>query len=221
MNDKTFLARGILAGICISMGGCIYLNVGGVAGAVLFAFGLIAVVSLKLNLFTGKAQFVWGLTPRQSEQGGYAWLLAILLLNIVGCAIMGALMSTPAMQEAAVGIIEKRLASPAWRSALLAVGCGFIMTLAVQGTAHGRWLPLLFGIPAFILCGFPHCVADAFYIAALPLEYMAEHAADLLLFYPAIVVGNFIGCNAYRLLGAEAKSATKPAEEVVTGKPAR
>lgn len=201
MKDKTFIARGILAGICISMGGSIFLKVGGVAGAVLFAFGLIAVVSLKLNLFTGKAQFVWGRSGAgQYGEGGYVWLFSILALNIIGCMAMGALMPSAEMQDTAMSIIDRRLDAMPLKNAILAVGCGFIMTLAVQGTAKGKWLPLLFGIPAFILCGFPHCVADAFYIACMPGEYLAEHAAELLVFYVAIVVGNFIGCNAYRLL---------------------
>lgn len=183
------------------MGGCIFLNVGGVVGAILFAFGLIAVVTLKLNLFTGKAQFVWNQAfARQFEEGGYGWLFSILALNIIGCIIMGLLMSNSAMQEAAMAVIDRRLSSSPLRNAVLAVGCGFIMTLAVQGTTRGKWLPLLFGIPAFILCGFPHCVADAFYIASLPGEYLGERAGDLGLFYVAIVAGNFVGCNAYRLI---------------------
>lgn len=203
MKDKTFLARGVLAGICISLGGCIYLKVGGTAGAILFAFGLIAVVSLKLNLFTGKAQFVWGrCEDGQYAQGGYAWLFSILALNILGCIAMGALLPTPELKETAMEIIEKRLDSSPLRNGLLAIGCGFIMTLAVQNAAKNKWLPLLFGIPAFILCGLPHCIADAFYIAALPSEYFMEKVADISLFYVAIVAGNFIGCNAYRLLRA-------------------
>lgn len=126
-------------------------------------------MTLKLNLFTGKAQFVWGRSAEGPyEQGGYIWLFSILALNIIGCIAMGLLMATPEMQESAMAIIDKRLAASPLRNALLAVGCGFIMTLAVQGTARGKWLPLLFGIPAFILCGFPHCVADAFYIACVP-----------------------------------------------------
>lgn len=214
MKEKTFIARGVLAGICIAMGGTIYLNIGGVAGAVLFAFGLIAVVSLKLNLFTGKAQFVWGASPEgQTEQGGYGWLFAILLLNIAGCFLMGVLMSTPSMEEAAMAILDKRLSSTPWRNGLLAVGCGFIMTLAVQGTAKEKWLPLIFGIPAFILCGFPHCVADAFYIASLPSDYIMNNATDLTFFYVAIVAGNFLGCNAYRLLLPAAPKVTAETEQ--------
>ena len=205
MNDRRFVARGILAGACISLGGCIFLKVGGVTGAILFAFGLIAVISMQLNLFTGKAQFVWNpASARQTEQGGYLWLAAILALNILGCVAMALLFSNPEMQEAAMTIIDKRLASSPLKNALLAVGCGFIMTLAVQNAAKGRWLPLLFGIPAFILCGFPHCIADAFYIASLPLDYITVHAADLSAFYCAIVAGNFLGCNAYRLTAQSA-----------------
>lgn len=201
MNDKTFIARGLLAGICISLGGVIYLRVGGAAGACLFAFGLIAVVTLKLNLFTGKAQFVWTPSARDAwREGGYPWLLAILALNILGCIATGALMADDALREGAVAILDRRLESAPWRNGLLATGCGFIMTLAVRGVADGKWLPLLFGIPAFILCGLPHCVADAFYIALLPADYLQTHTADLLLFYAAIVAGNFLGCNAYRLV---------------------
>lgn len=212
MNDRRFLARGVLAGACISLGGCIYLKVGGVTGAILFAFGLIAVISLQLNLFTGKAQFVWvARGVSQTRQGGYLWLGAILALNILGCVAMALLFAGADMQEAATAILEKRLASSPLRNGLLAVGCGFIMTLAVQNAAKGRWLPLLFGIPAFILCGLPHCVADAFYIASAAPEYLSEHAADLAAFYAAIVAGNFAGCNAYRLVRPDADAAATQA----------
>lgn len=202
MNDKSFVARGILAGVCIGIGGCIYLKVGGVAGAVLFAFGLIAVISMKLNLFTGKAQYVWGVrSTGQTDQGGYVWLISILALNVAGCIVAGLLFSSGEMQEAATAVMDRRLSASPLRNGLLAVGCGFIMTLAVQNASKGRWLPLLFGIPAFILCGLPHCVADAFYIASVPQDYAARHAGALAAFYGAIVAGNFAGCNLYRSVG--------------------
>lgn len=219
MNDKTFLARGILAGICISLGGTIFLRVGGVVGAILFAFGLIAVISLQLNLFTGKAQFVWGKAPNGStQQGGYSWLAAILILNIVGCILTALLFSSADMQEAAISIIDKRLANSPIKNGLLSIGCGFIMTLAVKQAAKNKWLPLLFGIPAFILCGLPHCVADAFYLASLPIEYITNFAADIAIFYVSIVIGNFLGCNAYRLVtpqSTETKAQIKPEPENV------
>lgn len=200
MKQTTFAARGIFAGICIGLGGCIFLKIGGIAGAILFAFGLIAVVSLKLNLFTGKAQFVWEYSSSgQYNQGGYVWLFSILALNIIGCIASAALLADESLREAAMAIIEKRLTSSPLRNGLLAIGCGFIMTLAVQNAVINRWLPLLFGIPAFIICGLPHCIADAFYIASLPADYFIEQIGDIAIFYVAIVAGNFLGCNAYRL----------------------
>ena len=41
---RTHFPLAILAGICIAIGGTVNLRVGGVAGAVLFAFGLTTVV---------------------------------------------------------------------------------------------------------------------------------------------------------------------------------
>nr|MDE7403116.1 formate/nitrite transporter family protein [Muribaculaceae bacterium] len=208
MNDKTFYARGVMAGMCIGIGGTIYLKVGGVAGAILFAIGLISVVSMKMNLFTGKAQFVWGVSRRnQTSQGGYLWLLAILALNILGCLALSLLIGADDLHEAALAIIDRRLEATPLRNGLRAVGCGFLMTLAVQGATKGKWLPLLFGVPAFILCGFPHCIADAYYITLLPIDYLGERGAEIALFYAAIVVGNFTGCNAYR--------AIEPAQEKI------
>lgn len=123
----------------------------------------------------------------------------MLLWNIVGCLALALAINTPATCSAAEGILDMRFASGPLRCGLLSVGCGFIMTLAVQNAAKGHWLPLLFGIPAFILCGLPHCVADAFYICCLSPDYISGHWADLLAFYPSIVLGNYLGCNAYRL----------------------
>ena len=80
---------------------------------------------------------------------------------------------------------------------ILAVFCGFIMTTVVNFGRKGQWLPLLFGIPLFIVCGFVHSIADAFYYL-LGVE-PAGFTAPVLMAYLASVVGNFIGCNAYRI----------------------
>ena len=55
-----------------------------------------------------------------------------------------------------------RVAGLAAVGAGLAIGCGFIVTTSVQFARQEKWLPLLLGIPLFILCGVPHCIADAF-----------------------------------------------------------
>ena len=58
MKQLAILRSAILAGLCISIGCIVNLRVGGVAGAVLFAFGLLAVVHYKLKLYTGTAGFI-------------------------------------------------------------------------------------------------------------------------------------------------------------------
>lgn len=194
--SRTFMMRGVLAGACIGIAATIYLKLGGVVGAVLFAFGLIAVVSLQLNLFTGKAQFVWG---RQGES--YSWLALMLLCNIVGCALVMAAVNTDALQQTAEGIIAMRLERGIIPCGFLSIGCGLIMSTAVQGVAkNNNWWPLLFGVPAFIICGFPHCVADAFYLVCCSARFWGENVAGIAAFYIAIVIGNYLGCNLYRLV---------------------
>ena len=65
----------ILAGVAIGIAGFGYLAIGGLAGAVLFAFGLLTVVGYKLKLYTGTAGFI--------NKGDLPDLLVILLGNIV------------------------------------------------------------------------------------------------------------------------------------------
>ena len=57
-------------------------------------------------------------------------------------------------------------------------------------------LLILFGIPLFILLGFYHSIADAFYMMVVPGELRTLFFGR----YWTIVLGNFIGCNIPRLL---------------------
>ena len=183
------LRSAIIAGICISIGCVVNLRVGGVAGAVLFAFGLLAVVHYKLKLYTGTAGFI-------RAKGDWSMLGTVLLGNIIGCALtaLACTYAQPDILPPDFAIVQSRLAKGPWACFLLAIGCGFIMTTAVQFGREGKFLPLLFGVPVFILCGFAHSVADAFYFLAVPELY----SIDLLIVYIAEVLGNFVGCNLYR-----------------------
>ena len=75
---KKIIPLAILAGICISIGCVVNLRVGGVAGAVLFAFGLTTVVYYGLKLYTGTAGFI-------RLKGDWVMLGLVLLGNIIGC----------------------------------------------------------------------------------------------------------------------------------------
>lgn len=196
-NTISILRSAFLAGFCIGLAGFGYLAEKGIIGAVVFAFGLLAVVAYKLKLYTGTAGFF-----RRGELGQ---LVLILIGNIIGCLAVGlmARCSPMPIQETAQGVLEGRLANGPLLGGVLAIGCGFIMTTVVTFARKGKNLPLLFGIPLFINCGFPHCIADAFYYLCVPFDFLYANMSAVLVFYVSIVIGNFIGCNLYRFIMRE------------------
>ena len=197
MNWKIFRSA-VLAGICIGIAGFGYLalkNVAyGLVGAIVFSFGLLSVISYKLKLFTGTAGFF--------VKGEFGQLWLILLGNITGCLLVSLLgrVSPMPICETAQKLLESRLETGWWQCGLLAVGCGFIMTTVVTFARRGQFIPLLFGVPMFIICGFPHSIADVFYYLCVPFGWTWAHLGSVLLLYISIVTGNFIGCNIYRTI---------------------
>jgi formate/nitrite transporter FocA (FNT family) len=183
-----------LAGFTIGLAGFGYLTVGGVPGAVVFAFGLLTVIAYGLKLFTGTAGFI--------GKDEFPSLLLILLGNVTGCLTVALLtrLSPNDLQSVAQTIMQGRIANGAIRSGMLAIGCGFIMTTSVTFAREKNYLPLLFGVPLFIFCGFPHCLVDAFYILTTPFDFVKSNLTDLLAVYGCVVAGNFIGCNLYRII---------------------
>jgi formate/nitrite transporter FocA (FNT family) len=98
--------------------------------------------------------------------------------------------------EPAAKILAGRMAKGPIACFLLAIGCGFIMTTAVEFARKGKMLALLLGVPVFILCGFAHSIADAFYFLISPSDVLLS--SSVLVVYIAEVLGNFVGCNLYR-----------------------
>ena len=199
-NMVNTLRSSIFAGIFIGTAGFGFLasglqgQYGSLAGAVLFSLGLLAVVGYKLKLYTGTAGFI-----KKNEIGT---LFLILLGNILGCLMLGLLARVSPMdiQGAAQKVLELRLKTGALNCGLLGIGCGLLMTTAVTFARQKHYLPLLFAVPLFIICGFTHCVADAFYYLCVPVEFMKAHALEILGVYGCIVLGNLIGCNLYRIV---------------------
>lgn len=194
---KNFTLMSIFAGLLIGTGGLVYLRVGGVAGAVLFAFGLLCVVMCGAQLFTGKSGFL----PYKD----FPKLIAMIALNAVGCAIaafIASYCSSDALVANLQTIIDARLTASWHKVVVTSVGTGMIMTLAVYGARLKYYLPLLFGVPVFILCGLPHCVADAFYYAAALFYDCFEW--ELLIAWGWAIAGNYIGCNLPRWFMGEA-----------------
>ena len=195
LTDFWFIMRSaFIAGLCIGIAGFGYLAEKNIIGATLFSFGLLAVVGYGLKLYTGTAGFF--------KKGELHQVLLILCGNIIGCGAMSLILrcSPMPLQETAQAILQGRLALGPLRGGILAIGCGFIMTTIVTFAREGKNLPMLFGIPVFINCGFPHCVADSFFYLCVPVDFTLAHLPQVLTFWLAIASGNFLGCNLYRII---------------------
>ena len=185
---RQFISLSIFAGLLIGIAGLVFLNVGGLGGAILFAFGLLAVTISKAELFTGKAGFI---PYRESLQ-----LLPMVLLNAAGCLITAyiASYSTSEVVATTLDTIMAAREAALWDMLLMtSIGTGVIVTLAVYGVRKGTYLPLLYGVPVFIMCGLPHSIADAFYYWVAILR--GDFAAWMIVAWLWSVVGNYIGCN--------------------------
>lgn len=196
MTKFNILRSAVFAGVCIGIAGFGFLA-DKMLGMFLFIFGLATVVSYKLKLFTGTAGFV-------RSGADMLDLLLILAGNWIGCFLVALMARCSAMplQETAQHLLESRLALGPLRAGVLSIGCGVLMTTAVtfarRSRDFGHWVPLLLAVPLFIHCGFPHCVADAFYYLVVPFDFLGKNAGSVLLLYSCLVLGNFIGCNLYR-----------------------
>lgn len=76
----------IVAGMMIAIGGTIFLTLNGLEGALLFSMGLLTILCLKLELFTGKAGL---LATREIAPGK---LIEIWFGNFVGSWIIAFLL---------------------------------------------------------------------------------------------------------------------------------
>ena len=185
---RIFISSSIFAGLLIGIAGLVFLNVGGLGGAVLFAFGLMCVTTCKALLFTGKAGF---LPYKESMQ-----LIPMVLLNAVGCLVTAyiAMQATNPKMLSTLDTIMAAREAASWYNLLIAsIGTGVIVTLAVYGVRKGSYLPLLYGVPVFIMCGLPHSIADAFYYWVAILN--GDFASWMIVAWLMSVIGNYIGCN--------------------------
>ena len=189
----------VFAGLLIGIAGLVFLHVGGLGGAVLFAFGLMSVTLSKSLLFTGKAGY---LPYKESLQ-----LIPMVVLNAVGCLLMAGIAYSTINENArsTLDVIMTAREAASWRIAVTSIGTGIIVTLAVHGVRNGSYLPLLYGVPVFIMCGLPHSIADAFYYWVAILH--GDFAPWMIMAWVWSVIGNYIGCNLPRwFMGKEFKA---------------
>ncbi len=176
------------AGLCIGIGGIVYLSCEvKLAGALFFACGLYIICTQGLNLFTGKVGYAVG-----SGSAYWLFLAEVWLGNAVGTwlAARGAGFSRIAgIGEKAAVLCAVKLGDTTLSLFLLGIFCGLLMFAAVDGYKKTQNpLILFFCVAVFILSGFEHCVADMFYFFAAGIYTLSSLWVLLV-----VTVGNAVG----------------------------
>lgn len=191
MNTVKLIISSALAGIAIAIGGVAYLVSG---QAWTFPIGLFMVCLFELHLFTGKVSTASSV----SEIPG---LIIMVVSNMLSAMMMGEVMryAKPQIVDAAVEICTRKMGE-GFALIPLAILCNVMIYTAVYSYNNKRSAVRMFGLFfatfIFVLCGFEHCVANAFYFS---LAGMVDGSAVAYLVKNAVfnAVG---GIAAYRLI---------------------
>jgi len=177
MNKKVkswtdLAANAFLSGLMISVGGAVYLLCENkIIGSFLFSFGLFTIVQRGFALYTGKVGYIPENPPVYIIS-----TLVTLIGNAAGTAFAAFLLQqtrfSQTLREKACICMEIKTGDSISSQLVLGAFCGMLMYLAVDNAKESRKknadLSFVFGIcipvMIFIICGFNHSVADAFYM---------------------------------------------------------
>ncbi len=199
MYRARLVARAFLAGIMISIGGTVYVNLvetSKIVGAMLFAVGLVTICAFGLALFTGMAGYLFDGDAKKNVLD----LLTVWAGNFVGCVTTGfmlrAVLGGSDFIELAETVAAGKLLVGPGRAFVTGMLCGVLMYVAVdnfRNSQHeiGKYLGILLCVPAFILAGFEHSIADMYFLAAgLGTDLFA---LDPIFLIVCVTAGNLIG----------------------------
>ncbi len=202
------IAEGILAGILISLGGAVFLACylpeipyARFIGSFLFPLALICICMRGYALYTGKI----GLILENHKKADISLLLLCLLGNLLGTMICGYLIGwiLPNLKATAVVLCTGKLQQGEGGmlylvGGLRAVFCGLLVYLSVDiWRNHKTVVGIVFCIPAFILSGFEHSIADMFYFACSGIATWQAFGYLMM-----IILGNSVGALVIPLLRA-------------------
>ncbi len=173
----------------IGIGGYAFLAVNDrYVGAFVFAVGLISVILLQCNLYTGKVGYA-------RSAGEVPALLVMCLLNMAGAGVTG-FVTRGIISSEAENLAKAKLQKPVLNVFVLAVICGALIYLAVEAYKKTQnLLAIIIPVFVFVATGAEHCIADAFYFAAA-----MSFTADTAVFLAVCIAGNAAGSLVISLL---------------------
>ncbi len=188
------IVNGLLAGILISIGGSVFLACYGdgslvsrTIGSVFFSVALLCICYKGYSLFTGKVGFI----PEKHDANAFSVLLWGLVGNALATILLGLALryAVPNLAGAAETVCTARLTQDWWQTLVRGIFCGFLMYLAVSIYRDKSSIAaILYCVPAFMLAGFEHSIANMFYFGAAGMVNL-----DSAIYLAVVVLGNSIG----------------------------
>lgn len=186
------LINSILAGVSIAIGATIYLLCSNkIVGACLFSVGILLVMEFKFLLYTGYV-------PTKREEQSFTDYLVnstfVFFGNLIGGGLTAGLLALTKLREplyqATTTLCENKINDSLISVFILAIFCAIIIAGIVKATnLKKQILFVVMMIATFILCGFEHVVANAFYFS-MSLKLFTFKG---LLFMVVCLLGNFVG----------------------------
>lgn len=188
-----FLIKSILAGICIGIGGTVFLSLDNkIIGAFLFSIGLFFIVVRSLNLYTGKIGYIFDNKPIFLIE-----VLVTIIGNFIGTFLVGNILRFTRIYEAinkkANALCTVKINDSVLSIFVLAIFCGMLMYLAVDGYKNvkdsmGKNLCVFLAVMVFILCGFEHSIANMYYFSVASMWSL-----KVVVYIIIMILGNAVG----------------------------
>jgi formate/nitrite transporter len=189
MSAWNLIGKAILAGMMIAMGAGISsvaahtvsdVGLARLAAAVVFPVGLMMVILLGGELFTGDCLFALSVFDRKQTTGQYIKLLCLVYIgNFIGAALTALLISLSGQWDYSSGMLGAYTIKVAlgkvnisfFTGIVSGVLCNILVCAAVlmamcAKDIAGKLLACFFVIMLFVTGGFEHCVANMYYITA-------------------------------------------------------
>ena len=188
-------AKGIGGGVCIGIGGTVFLSVlDPLIGGALFSVGLFTILLFRLNLYTGKVGYI----PERPLRYVFEDVLPSWLGNFAGVVLLAKSMLLThrgqALVQRAEEISAAKLSGSLLSLFILSVLCGLMVYFMVE--AYRRYSRENMGsamlycalcVEVFLLSGFEHSIADMYFFTMAGC--LSRCLPELLL----ISLGNLLG----------------------------
>lgn len=189
MSAPKLIAKSILAGAMIALGASgssvaahAIANVGvaRLVAAVVFPVGLMMVILMGAELFTGDCLAAVGLPEKNITPGEFAKMLALVWIgNLIGGFILSLLVVLSGQLDYSNGLLGAYTIKVALGKAnitpIKAISSGILCNILVCGAVlmalcakdvTGKLMTSFFVIMLFVTSGYEHCVANMYYITA-------------------------------------------------------